>query len=96
MSDQAKVICKSVTVQTGGYPVKNEREKVVNGSKRSTLVVFAAAEPSGLAEEGKESLINGEFGMVFFDQGAETRFELEQAYSISIAPIKEKEKKAES
>lgn len=90
MSDQTKVICKSVTVQTGGYPVKNERGKVVNGTKRSVLVKFDPAEATSEAEEGKDSLLEGEFGMVFFDQGAETRFELGKAYSLSIAPIKEK------
>lgn len=93
MSDQAKVICKAVTVQTGGYPVVNERGKVVNGTKRSVLVRFAPADPTS-EEEVKDSLLEGEFGMVFFDQGAENRFELEKSYSITIAPIKEKEAKS--
>jgi len=78
-----KVICKGVSVQKGGYKVIDERGKLVDGTEKCVVATFHPVVPE--KDDHKESRLNDGFQLVSFQSGAETAFELDKVYNLSIS-----------
>ena len=87
---QVKAICKAVTVQSGGYPeIDPDRKKVVTGSDRCVKVTFDPAGPPSRDEKKKSALAAGPLEVYFFEPNAESNFQLDKTYVLTITEDKE-------